>query len=112
MVGLQLGAIRSRAAFDAVLATTIEDVRAREAAEPTYPVWALLGRHLERMREASSDGRTPHRKERNSCSPGTIAMRELEPAHDAALYDLCQRLHELQYYFQEHLGSAWLRFWR
>ena len=39
-------------------------------------------------------------------------MPGLPLGHDAAVYDLCQRLHELQYYFQEHLGSAWLRFWR
>ncbi len=30
-------------------------------------------------------------------------MREIEPTTDLKLYDLAQRLHELQYYFQEFL---------
>jgi hypothetical protein len=111
-VGKPPGAIRSRAQFDSILATTIDEVSRRERDEPAYPVWGLLRRHLERMRDTSSGGRTPRREDRDKCLPGTIAMRELEPAHDPEIYDLCQRLHELQYYFQEFLGSAWARFWR
>jgi hypothetical protein len=30
-------------------------------------------------------------------------VRELEPVDSDAMYDLTQRLHELQYFFQEHL---------
>ncbi|MEZ4296520.1 MAG: immunity protein Tsi6 family protein [Polyangiaceae bacterium] len=98
-----LSAIKSRSQFDQVLAKTLADVRAREAAAPAYPPWKWIVQQLDAAQKWSADGRAPTKQERDKILVGTIAMRELEPTTDLALYDLCQRLHELQYYFQEHL---------
>ena len=105
------GALTTRAEFDALLAETIEEAIARETAEPGYPVWGALRRHLERMRDISSGGRVPSRKERDRCLPGTIVTRELEPMTDVEVYRFGQRCHELQYYFQVTLRSPWWRLW-
>jgi len=56
---------------------------------------------LDAMLRWSANDRTPTKDERQRVTIGTVAVRELEPAYDPAIYDLTQRLHELNGYFRE-----------
>lgn len=95
--------ITTRDQFDEMLAQAIADTRAMQAKEPDYPVWALILRHLQGAAKSLENGGTPTKAQRDSFMVGTIATRELEPAHDPDRYELTQKLHELQYYYQVHL---------
>lgn len=98
-----LSDIKSRRQFQKILAQTRDELRARAAAEPVHPLWNGLLAQIQAMEEWTRGGRVPTKEERDKIVVGTIAMRELEPTDDIPLYDLCQRLHELQYYFRQHL---------
>lgn len=98
-----LSRIKQRAEFEQILADTLASVAAREAAEPGYPVWKLLRVQLDAAKQWTRKGRGPSKEERDEFMVGTIVARELEPAYDLKLYELCQDLHELQYYLQVHL---------
>ena len=95
--------LTTRAEFDDMLAKAIADTRAMQAKEPDYPVWRLIRSHLEGAAKSLDNGATPTKAQRDQFMVGTIAHRELEPAHDPDRYELTQKLHELQYYYQVHL---------
>jgi len=98
-----LSDIKTRRQFQTILTQTREELERRAAAEPAYPLWQSLLAQLRAMEQWTADGRVPTKEERDRILVGTMAMRELEPTDDIPLYELCQALHELQYYFQEHL---------
>jgi hypothetical protein len=99
--------------FNELLAAALREVAELTRTQPNYPVWRMLLSHLTRMQELSSAPGRLRTADTDRCLPGTIAAKELEPATDVAVYELCQRLHELQYFFQVHLPKfrASRRFW-
>lgn len=86
---------QSRTEFFAGLASTTAEVDALVAREPAYPVWGLLQRQLHAMAKWSANGTDPTPEQRERVWIGLVAVRELEPARDAKIADLCGRLHEL-----------------
>lgn len=98
-----LSDIKNRAQFQKILTRTLEEMSERAKAQPVYPLWQNLLAQLRAMEDWTKDKRVPTKEERDRISMGTLAMREIEPTDDLELYDLSQRLHELQYYFQEQL---------
>ncbi len=98
-----LSDIKTRTQFQEVLRRTRDEMRTRVKTESAYPLWPSILAQLEAMETWTAGGRVPTKEERDRIVMGLMASRELEPASDLALYDLSQRLQELQYYFQVHL---------
>ncbi len=91
--------INSRADFFDVLDQTMKEIKQRVAAAPGMQTWDVLDMQLDAMRRWTQQDRAPTQPERDRITIGTIAVRELEPAHDVPTYELTQRLHELNGYF-------------
>lgn len=98
-----LSDIKTRAEFQRILKQTRQDMSKLAEADPLHPLWTGMLAQLRAMEEWTKDGRIPTQEERDKINIGTLVVRELEPVEDEALYDLTQRLHELQYFFQEQL---------
>jgi hypothetical protein len=93
--------IKSRTQFFQVLAATIQEMKNFIKNEPGNTTWEALDVQLDAMLRWTANDRTPTADERHRITIGTVAVRELEPAYDPVIYDLTQRLHELNYYFSE-----------
>jgi hypothetical protein len=98
-----LSKIQTREEFQRILKQTRKDMSKLAEAQPLHPLWKSMLAQLRAMEEWSKDGRVPTQEERDKIIIGVQVVRELEPVEDDAMYDLTQRLHELQYFFQEHL---------
>jgi len=93
--------INARADFYNVLNDTAKEIKDLITSEPGNSTWELLDMQLDAMLRWTANDRTPTPEERHRITIGTVAVRELEPAHDPAIYDLTQRLHELNGYFSD-----------
>lgn len=98
-----LSNIKTRAEFQRILKQTRQQMAKLAEAEPLHPLWKSMLAQLKAMEEWTKDGRVPTQEERDRIILGVQVVRELEPVDSDAMYDLTQRLHELQYFFQEHL---------
>ncbi len=92
--------IQDREEFLRMLFHTLAGVDALATREPAYPVWHQLLQQLLAMRQWTANCSDPTREQCQRVSIGLIAVRELEPAVDAEMYDLIARLHELNYYWR------------
>ncbi|MDI1449928.1 immunity protein Tsi6 family protein [Polyangium sp. 6x1] len=94
--------LSSRKEFLEVLARTRTEAEARFQQAPRSATYESIARQLDAMQSMTAGGRTPTEDERDSITIGLLAVRELEPAHDADLADFIERLHELNGYL-----TAW-----
>ncbi|MBN2518595.1 MAG: hypothetical protein JXB14_07120 [Candidatus Altiarchaeota archaeon] len=93
--------INSREDFHRVLGETISIVQQFNSETPGFPPFVEILRELELMAGWTKNGRTPTKKERESIYVGLIAVRELDTDPDPGIQDLCNRLHELNAYFED-----------
>ena len=91
--------IASRRDFQRILAETIAFVQRLEVKTPGFSVYENIIRQLEAMSTWTKNDRVPTMQERNSIDVGLVAVRELEPDPDLQVQDLCNRLYELNSFF-------------
>lgn len=92
-------AIASREAFQASWAEARETVQRLAEAEPNNPNWFYAAGLLDVMATQSAEGREPTLDERRAATLGVLVDRELEPAPNAELAALNERLKSLHLYF-------------
>jgi hypothetical protein len=87
--------------FRKILVETIRLVQRLEAESPGFPVYENIIRQLEAMSKWTEDDRMPTLEERNSIDVGLVAVRELEADPDPQVQDLCNRLYQLNSFFDD-----------
>jgi hypothetical protein len=97
--------IDSLSDFRRTLAETISLVQRLMVESPGFPVYENIIRQLEAMSRWTKDDRVPTMEERNSIDVGLVAVRELESDPDPQVQNLCNRLYQLNSFFDE-LGIA------
>ncbi len=90
--------INSRTDFFQVLGETLTQARTLQQG-PAGGFYKQFEVELVAMQEWTANGRTPTLEERKRITIGLIASREIEPTKNIELYEFCQRLYQLNYYF-------------
>lgn len=74
--------------------------------KPADETMEAIYMQLHSMRNWTANGRTPSPVERESLDMSTRAAREYEPIDDKDLYELVQKVYELQSFFEDWPSDA------